>query len=127
MVNKRYYIALLVVTLVLTLVSLCTMWFAPENYLPVMPLLALYFCVVTGVQHWVVVKAMNKSPRAFVQIFLGSIVAVLLLHILVLVLYLLSHTMQAKLFALAFCVGYVVFLAFETTALVLMIRKMRKQ
>ena len=37
--KKRYYIALLVVTLVLTLVSLCTMWFAPENYLPVMPLL----------------------------------------------------------------------------------------
>lgn len=123
---KRYYISLVAITLALTLVSFLVMWFAPQSYLPVMPLLALYFGVVTGVQHWVVCRAMYKSPRAFVQIFLGSIVAVLLLHIVVLVLYLLNHVAQAKLFAIAFCIGYVVYLAFETVSLVLFVDRQRK-
>lgn len=124
---KRYYISLLGVTLALTLLSIAVMWFAPQNYLPVMPLLALYFGVVTGVQHWVVCKAMYKSPRAFVQIFLGSIVAVLLLHIILLVAWLLSHPTQAKLFTLAFCVGYVVCLVFETASLVMFVNRKRKE
>lgn len=123
---KRYYISLVAITLALTLVSFLIMWFAPQSYLPVMPLLALYFGVVTGVQHWVVCRAMYKSPRAFVQIFLGSIVAVLLLHIVVLIIYLLSHVAQAKLFGIAFCIGYVVFLVFETVSLVLFVDRQRK-
>jgi hypothetical protein len=124
---KRYYISLLLVTLALTLLSFAVMWLAPQKYLPVMPLLALYFCIVTGVQHWVVCKAMYKSPRAFVSLFLGSIVAVLLLHIVVLVIYLLNNPAHAKLFALAFCVGYVVCLAFETVSLVLFVNRQRNR
>lgn len=123
---KRYYIILVSITLMLTLLTFFIMWFAPQHYLPVMPLLALYFGAVTGIQHWVVCKAMYKSPRAFIQIFMGSIVAVLLLHIIVLVVYLLTHLTQAKPFALAFCIGYVVYLAFETTALVLFVEHQRK-
>ena len=122
---KRYYISLLAVTLALTLLSFAIMWFAPDRYFPAMPLLALYFGLVTGVQHWVVVKAMYKSPRAFVQIFLGSIVAVLLLHIAVMVFYLLSNPTHAKSFALAFCVAYVVLLVFETVSLVLLVKRKR--
>jgi len=124
---KKYYVTLLCVTLALTLLSLAVMWFMPQSYLPVMPLLALYFGVVTGVQHWVVCKAMYKSPRAFVQLFLGSIVAVLVLHIIVLVSWLLTHPTQAKMFALAFCVGYAVFLVFETVALVAFVNRERKK
>ena len=124
---KRYYVSLLVMTLALVLASFVVMWTSPENFLMVMPLLALYFGVVCGVQHWIVTRAMNRSPRAFVQIFLGSVVAVLFLHIVVLAAYLFTHTSHARLFTLAFCVGYVVSLVFETTALVRFVSNERRR
>ena len=124
---KRYYIALLATTLVLTLLSIfAKIWFARESYLPVMSLMPLYFAVVTGLQHWAVVKAMDKSPRVFVQIFFGTFVGVGLLHVVVLFLYLLAYHVQVKLVGIAFCICIVVYLAFETTALVLFMNRQRK-
>ena len=123
---KRYFISLIIVTLAMTLVAFGVMWFAPERYLPAMPLLALYFGIVSGVQHWMVCRAMYKSPRAFIQIFLGSVVGVLLLHIIVLAVYLFTHLSEARQFTLAFCVCYVVYLVFETIALVRFVQSEKK-
>ena len=123
---KRYYIALVVVALVLALVSFVVMWTIPERYLTVMPLLALYFAAVTGVQHYFVVKSMYQSPKRFVQFFLATTVATLFLHLVVFAAYLFTHTQQAKLFAIAFCIGFAVMLVFETVSLVLLINREKK-
>lgn len=123
---KRYYIALVVVALVLALASFVVMWTAPERFLSVMPLLALYFAAVTGVQHWLVVKSMYQSPRRFVQFFLATTVGTLFLHLVVFAAYLFTHTQQAKLFAIAFCIGFAVMLVFETVSLVLLINREKK-
>lgn len=123
---KRYYIALVVVALVLALASFVVMWTAPERFLTVMPLLALYFAAVTGVQHWLVVKSMYQSPRRFVQFFLATTVGTLFLHLVVFAAYLFTHTQQAKLFAIAFCIGFAVMLVFETVSLVLLINREKK-
>lgn len=123
---KRYYIALVVVALVLALASFVVMWTAPEQFLTVMPLLALYFAAVTGVQHWLVVKSMYQSPRRFVQFFLATTVGTLFLHLVVFAAYLFTHTQQAKLFAIAFCIGFAVMLVFETVSLVLLINREKK-
>lgn len=123
---KRYYIALVVVALVLALVSFVVMWNIPERYLTVMPLLALYFAAVTGVQHYFVVKSMYQSPKRFVQFFLATTVATLFLHLVVFAAYLFTHTQQAKLFAIAFCIGFAVMLVFETVSLILLINREKK-
>ena len=123
---KRYYIALVVVALVLALVSFVVMWTIPERYLTVMPLLALYFAAVTGVQHYFVVKSMYQSPKRFVQFFLATTVATLFLHLVVFAAYLFTHTQQAKLFAIAFCIGFAVMLVFETVSLILLINREKK-
>ena len=123
---KRYYIALVVVALVLALASFVVMWTAPERFLTAMPLLALYFAAVTGVQHWLVVKSMYQSPRRFVQFFLATTVGTLFLHLVVFAAYLFTHTQQAKLFAIAFCIGFAVMLVFETVSLVLLINREKK-
>lgn len=124
---RRYYISLLVTTLVLALASFVVLWTAPANFLTVMPLLALYFAVVTGVQHYFVVKSMYKSPKRFVQLFLALTVATLFLHLLVFAVYLFTHTQQAKLFAIAFCIGFATMLVFETTSLVMLINHERRK
>ena len=124
---RRYLVSLLVTTLLLVLVSFVVMWCAPQHYLPAMPLLALYFGVVCGLQHWLVTSAMQRSPRTFVQVFLGSVVGVLFLHLIVLAAYDFTHVAQAKLFTLAFGIGYAVSLVFETVALVRYVDHERKK
>ena len=123
---KRYLVSLLAVTLAMVLAAFIVLWTAPQCFLPAMPLLALYFGVVCGVQHWIVTKAMYRSPKTFVQVFLGSVVAVLFLHIVVLAAYLFTHPQHARLFTLAFCIGYAVSLIFETAALVRFVQNERK-
>lgn len=123
---RRYYLSLVVVTLVMALASFVVMWSFPQGFLPVMPLLALYFAAVTGVQHYFVVKSMYQSPKRFVQLFLAFTVAVLFLHLVVFAAYLFTHTSHAKPFAIAFCIGFAVMLVFETTSLVLLIKHEKK-
>ncbi len=124
---RRYLSYLSITTLVLVIVSFAVMLFNREHFLLAMPLLALYFGVLTGLQHLVVTKSMNRSPKTFVQVFLASVVAVLFIHIVVLAAYILSHPTHAHLFTLAFCVGYVVYLVFETMALVLFVKRERNR
>ena len=124
---RRYYIALVAMALLLALASFVVMWTAPQAFLPIMPLLALYFAVVTGVQHYIVLKSMYQSPRRFVQVFLATTVATLFVHLVVFAVYLFTHTAHAKPFALAFCIGFAAMMVFETTAMVLTISNERKK
>ena len=115
---RRYYISLLLVSLVLILASFAVMWFAPQTFIMAMPLLVLYFAILTLVQHTIVVKAMQRSAKTFVQLFLGTTVGVLFIHLIVLATFLLTTPAQGRRFLIAFCIGYVVYLVFETLALV---------
>lgn len=123
--SKRYLISLLIVTLLMVTASFIVLWTCPGNFLVEMPLLALYFGVICGLQHWVVTRAMYRSPRTFVQVFLGSVVAVLFIHIIILAIYLFTNTLHARPFLIAFCIGYAVSLVFETVALVQFVKQER--
>lgn len=124
---RRYIVSLLIMTLLLVLMSFAIMYFWPQQWLAIMPFLALYFGIVTGLQHWLVTKAMFKSPKAFVQQFLGTTVGVLFVHLIVLALYLFSHPGNAKLFTIVFLVGFVVSWVFETISILLFVRNEKKK
>lgn len=126
MVMRRYYISLLVMTLLMVVAAFCVQWFAPQQFLVAMPLLALYFGVVTGVVHYVVIHAMQRSPRAFVQVYLGTTVGMLVMHLIVITLYLLNHHTTGQRFLIAFLVGFVVSFAFEVVCLVRHVDNERK-
>lgn len=124
---KRYYISLLSLTAVLVAVAFFALHGGPW-YLPILPITAVYFCIVTGIQHYIVIKAFNKSPRDFVKSFMGVVVGTLFLHLIVFAVYMFTHIPQAKIFAIGFCIGYAVYLIFETTCLALTVsRKRQKQ
>ena len=124
---RRYFISLLLMTLALVLLSFIVMYFSPQHWLIIMPFMALYFGVITGIQHMIVTKAMFRSPKAFVQLFLGTTVGVLLLHLAVMAIYLLTHPSNAKLFTIAFLIGFVVSWVFETISLLLFVREEKKK
>ncbi len=124
---KKYYISLILITIVMVLAAFCTLWFANGIFQTIMPLIPLYFAFITGIQHYAVVKSFYKDPRTFVKNFLGLTVGSLFLHLVILCTWSLTHIPQARTFIIAFCICYVVYLAFETIALVLLVKNQRKQ
>ena len=125
--TRKYLVWLLSITLILVLVSFVILGTAPGTFIVSMPFLAVYFCIITGLQHLLVTKAMMRSPKTFVQIFLGTTVGVLFIHLVVLASFLLTHASQGRRFLIAFCIGYVVYLVFETTALVKLVEDEKKR
>ena len=124
---RRYIISLLTVSLVLVLASFIVLWAAPQTFIPAMPLLVLYFAVLALVQHILVVRGMSRSPKTFVQIFLGTTIEVLFIHLIVLASFLITNPGQGRRFLIAFCIGYVVYLVFETIALVKFVDREKKR
>ena len=123
---KKYTVALLALTIVLILVSFCTLWFGDNIFQPILALKPLYFAIITGLMHYGVVKSFYKDPRTFVKNFLGITVGSLFLHLCVLFIWSLTHLQTAKIFILGFCICYVAYLVFETVALVLIVRNARQ-
>ena len=123
----QYFMGATVATLLLHLVSFMVMWFAPQAFIVAMPLMVLYFAAVTTLQHTIVVKAMQRSPRTFVQLFLGTTIGVLFLHLIVITVYILSCFATWRPFLFAFAVCFVVYTAFETVALVKYIDNEKKR
>lgn len=124
---RRYLFSLLVMSIVLVLAAFIVMWATPEVFIVAMPLLVLYFAVLTLVQHILVVRGMSRSPKTFVQIFLGTTIGVLFIHMIVLATFLITTPGQGRRFLIAFCIGYVAYLVFETVALVRFVDREKKK
>lgn len=124
---RRYLLALILMTLGLAAASMAVMYALPDRWLLAMPFLALYFGVITGVQHWIVTRALYRSPRIFVQQFLGVTVGVLVVHLAVIAVYLFTHPAHAKIFVIAFLIGFVVSWVFETVAVIHFVRDEKRK
>jgi hypothetical protein len=123
---KKYFTLLVSMTGLLVLLSFVLMWTGSKLFLPIVPLIPLYFGVVTGAQHYLTVQSAYKDPRIFVKNFLMLTVGVLLLHLLIIVVWAFTHVQTAKIFLLAFCICYIVYMVFETLALILFIKQQKK-
>ncbi|MBP9990687.1 MAG: hypothetical protein KBT45_04575 [Bacteroidales bacterium] len=124
---RKYFIALLSLTLVLVIASFVLMWCKSPFYVAIAPLIPLYFGIITGLGHYFVVKSAFKAPRAFVKNFLSVTVGTLVLHMIVMTVYIFSHLHTATSFLTLFCIGYIVYLLFETSALMLFVKRQKKQ
>ena len=119
---KRYLVGLSVLSAVMLLLAFAVKWMAIPLFVPVpmwmLPAAVIYFAVAYGVQYWLSVSSVNKHPKAFIQFFLATTVAVLFLHIVVLVGGMLANPAGGKRFAIGFLILYVIYTAYMTVALV---------
>ena len=119
---KRYLVGLSVLSAVMLLLAFAVKWMAIPLFAPVpvwmLPAAVVYFAVAYGVQYWLSVSSVNKHPKAFIQFFLATTVAVLFLHIVVLVGGMLANPAGGKRFAIGFLILYVIYTAYMTVALV---------
>lgn len=129
---KRYFIHIIILTLILVIANFILLWSGSENYSSLIPIFVLYFAVITAIQHNVVTKSMLKDPRTFVKNFLGISVGAMMLHLVIVFAYAISQMKSAnqahnaKMVIVSFCILFVVFLAFETIELVLFVRKYKE-
>lgn len=124
---RKYYVTLLTLSLVLVIASFVLMWCKSPLYVAIAPLIPLYFGIITGIGHYFVVKSAFKAPRAFVKNFLSVTVGTLVLHMVVMTVYIFSHLHTATSFLTLFCIGYIIYLLFETTALMLFVKRQKKE
>ena len=123
---KRYYIILALLTVLLTALAWWVQLSTLNSQLSTIILaLPLYFAVITGVQHYAVVNSMKKDPRTFIKNFLVLTVGTLFLHMVILSLWAFTHIPTAKPFIIAFGIGFVVYLVYETLMLVLLVRSQK--
>lgn len=127
---RRYFIGLIVLTIVMALMAFATKWGGMEFFAPlpmwILPTAALYFGVAYGVQYWLTVASLNKRPKAFVQSFLATTVAVLFIHIVVLVGGMLTNPAGGKRFAVAFLILYVVYTVYMIASIIHYVRQAGK-
>lgn len=124
---KRYAIALVSITIALVVAAFCTLWFGNGLFQVVMAFLPLYFAIITGFQHRIIVKSFYKDPRTFVKNFLAVTVGSLFLHLAVICIWALTHMRQAQVFIIAFCICYLTYLVFETIALIMLVRRKQRE
>lgn len=128
---KRFFTGLIVITIVMLLLAFAVKWFSVDLFAKLnviaLPLAVLYFAAVSGIQYWFTLNSMKRSPKQFVQFFLGTTVAVLVLHIIVLVCGMLSNPLGGKSFAVGFLILYVVYTVYIIAAIVQFVRKVQNQ
>lgn len=122
---RKYYISLLVVTCILILASFIIMWTMPQYFIIGMPLLALYFAVVTGLEHYLIIKSAQKDPRTSVRNFLGISVGTMMMHLILIIVCMFRFISVAKLIAISFLIGCGTYLIFETIALIIMVKRIQ--
>ena len=128
---KRYLLGLTVLTAIMLLLAFVVKWAAMPLFEPVpmwmLPAAVLYFAVAYAVQYWLSVSSVNKHPKAFIQFFLATTVAVLFLHIVVLVGGLLMNPLGGKRFAIGFLILYVIYTVYMTVSLVMFMKNPTKE
>lgn len=92
---------------------------AQEEWIsPALPFLLIFFMATTLLSYYYVQKSAIHNQRRFIQVYLGSTVARLMLYILVIASYVLLYREDAVNFLVAFFVLYLIYSVFEVFVLV---------
>ena len=75
-----------------------------------------YFCILTLLFHFGIVKTTQSRPQVFIRYFMAATSIKLLLHLGVIVVYSITHREHATRFIIEFMIMYLLFTVFEVTA-----------
>ena len=101
------------------LIVLGAAFIIPDGYLsPSTPFLFFFFIACTLLSFWVILRSMHKKFIRFVNTFLLTIIAKLVLYLLVMIGYVLLNRDDALPFMISFLVLYLCYTIFETVMVV---------
>jgi len=116
-----YSLILLVISIILTRIS------QPNIFLPILPLIVLFFFIVNVGVHYIIVKITLKKIKHFFNYFMISTFARLILYLVVIMLYSLSMKEGKAAFTISFFIIYIFYSGFEVVTLSSHIKKMNQK
>lgn len=115
---KRFTRTLIFTTIIVILAGLLIYAMLPSSYYtPAFPYLVAFFFGATLVVFHFMIRALEKRPAKFVNIFLVTTMLKLLAYMTVMVTYALLNRAEARPFIVAFFVLYIIYTIVEVTTL----------
>lgn len=109
---------LLIYTLIIGLLSFVLAFILPDKIVsPAMPFLLIFFFIVNAITMNIVLKTLTKKNSSFVNFFMISIFAKLMLYIFIIVVYALANVGDIVSFIITFFIYYLAFTVFELFAI----------
>lgn len=121
--NIRFFGQLSILTLIIALIgALLFFTFLKEYYLPVFPLLLLFFALMTAVFHIILKRSLEINPQKFSYIFMGMSAGKLFLILIIVVVYLIFQRETVVPFLGGTFLLYLVFTMFEVKTLLRLVQ-----
>lgn len=118
MALKRFIRTLIVTTIAVILAGLLIYAMLPSSYYtPVFPYMVAFFFFATLVVFHFMIRALEKRPAKFVNIFLVTTMLKLFAYMAVMVTYALLNRTEARPFIVAFFVLYIIYTIVEVATL----------
>lgn len=116
--NKRFFQSFVRKTAIITIVVIAAGMLLFTNipveyYSPAFPFIVAFFFFATIIVFYYMLKAVEKRPARFVNVFMLTTMLKLMLYLAVMVVYVLLNREDAKLFILTYFVLYVIYTVLE--------------
>jgi hypothetical protein len=119
---------ILIFSAILGAIAIVLYFFLPKSMItPVLPFLFFFFTALTLVSYYILIGSLNARMSRFVNTFLLSTVARLILYIGVMILYVLMNRSDAVPFMIAFFILYLCYTVFEVVNLIALTRSRSKE
>lgn len=115
---KRFFIRLIIFSLVLVLFAYFLDQVLPQGSLPrVLPYLFILFFLVTLAVHYVVLRITELKPARFVSYFMLATFVKLVIYFIAVLVYVFSRKEQVLPFILSFFILYIFYTVFEVVSI----------
>lgn len=121
---KKYIVWLIIFSAIILFLGIIGFkTFLVNYYHPVYILVLIFFFVITGIMHYILLKSSTMRPAKFSNYFMIATTVKLLIYLVFMSLYLYFYTMNAVPFLIVFLTGYILFSLFESVSITKQLRK----
>ncbi len=110
---KIYIFRLLVFTIILTSITFCMQFLAPQYVSPALPFIVLFFFIIMLISHYIILRGIYKENKNFVANYMLATIIKFLSYIIFIVTYVLLNRPDAVLFGVSFIILYFLYAIFE--------------
>jgi len=120
---KKFIYKIVILEAIITFLTLLLNLFFKEYYLPIYPIVILFFGIISFVVHYVLLKASERRANYFINNFMVSSISKMLIYLVFVGTYLFFEKENQATFIIFFMTNYFIFSIFEIKTLLDDLRK----
>jgi uncharacterized membrane protein HdeD (DUF308 family) len=115
--NYSFLIKLIFISIIISVAGTLIFTYMPWQQPRVFYFIVLFFFIISASTHWWLTVKLKSNIRRFPAYFMGSTSIKLFSSLIFILLYAIKNPSEAKVFLITFFLIYLIFTAFETTAI----------